>query len=263
MIQFLLAAAPAFLDAGMAAFGASQENQAAQAQQDAQVAQAQAQMRLNQQAANDEWYGQQVNYNNQVEQAALKHVEILKKRVQAEGSFGAQEGQSGKTAKRRRTILATGAAGFDMAALNKSTEAAKEATINKAIDTARTLDQRNIAAAGKVQPYVQKSVFGAAAMSLGMSAAKAGIGALAGQFANPMGKAKDAAGAAKAVDYAGGAAETGAFTDKLTGLSGVNPYTMKFEPGTDLLGNNFLGNSLLNSDFSMNFSPQDLLKIRR
>ena len=248
MIQFLMAAAPALLDAGMAAFGTSQENQAAQAQQDAQRAQAEAQIKLNQMAANREWDGAQRNYNSKVEAAALQHVEILKKRVRAEGSYSAEEGRSGKTAKRRKTIQATGAAGYDMNALNRSTQSAKEATLNKMEQTAIDTDLANQRAANKVQPIVQKSVLGAALGSLAKSAVTAGAGALAGQFANPMGKAKSAAGSAKAVDYVGGAAENVGFTEKLTGLSNpTNPFALKFEPGDlDLAG--FTGGGSLLED---------------
>jgi len=261
MIQFLMAAAPALLDAGMAAFGASQENQAAQAQQEAQKAQAEAQIKLNQMAANREWDGAQRNYNSKVEAAALQHVEILKKRVRAEGSYSAEEGRSGKTAKRRKTIQATGAAGYDMNALNRSTQSAKEATLNKMEQTAIDTDLANQKAASMVKPIVQKSVLGAAAMSLGMSAAKAGIGALAGKFANPMGKAKAAAGAAKAVDYAGGAAETGAFTNKLTGLSSMAD-DFKFDLGGGLLDNPLAGYSMPTGAFQ-EFGLLEGLKIRR
>lgn len=184
MIQFLMAAAPAAIDAAMAGFGASGRNQAAEATAEAQKQQAEAQIRLNQEAAAREWAGQQQNYNQRVEQAALKHVDILKKRIRAEGSFGAQEGRAGKSFKRAKTILATGAAGFDIAALNKSTESAKQATLNKMESTARTLDQRNNQALAIIKPYMEESVFGAVAGSLAKSGLSMAMSAM--KYQNPM-----------------------------------------------------------------------------
>lgn len=261
MIQFLLAAAPAFLQAGQAAFGASQENQAAKAQQDAQKAQAEAQIKLNQMAANREWDGAQRNYNSKVEAAAMQHVEILKKRVRAEGSYSAEEGRSGKTAKRRKTIQATGAAGFDMNALNRSTQSAKEATLHKMEQTAIDTDLANQRAANMVKPIMQKSVLGAAVGSLAMSAATAGIGALKGKFANPMGKAKDAAGAA---DYAGGAAENVGFTEKLGGLGSFTDE-FKFDTGMEVGMSDpmFAGNLMGAYSGSLPIGILETLKIRR
>lgn len=258
MIQFLMAAAPAAYEAAMAGFGARGRNEMAEATAEAQRQQAEAQIRLNQQAAAREWAGQQQNYNQQVEQAALKHVDILKKRIRSEGSFGAQEGRAGKSFKRAKTILATGAAGFDMAALNKSTESAKEATLIKMESTAKTLDQRNNQALAIIKPYMRESVFGAIAGSL----AKSGVDALSkmSKYQDPMGKAKEGMGADKFAQQFNEAGKyNGQFSEALTGLNNAKLGDFKFDANF-MQGTDFgIGNTL---DFDP-FGSFDALKLRR
>lgn len=177
MIQFLMAAAPAALDAIQAGFGASSANQQAEAEYEASMAQAKAQIELNKEAAKQEYIGAQQNLNSKIQAAAMKREDMLVKLTEARGSFAAQEGKSGKSFKRYANLSTFGQWGRDSARLSEMITQEVTNTEDKARRTAAEQYQRDANALSRVKIPTKQNV----GLAILGSALKSTVGILGAQ----------------------------------------------------------------------------------
>ena len=136
------------LSAGMSA---KAQNDQAYEQAVADAARARKQVQVNALAANDSYYSIQQNLNQQIKQALYKREAMLIKLTQARGTYAAQEGRVGKSARRVAALETFGTWGRDSARLSETMTDLSESTQFQLEQVARRKYEADVNAAAMVQ----------------------------------------------------------------------------------------------------------------
>lgn len=136
------------LSAGMSA---KAQNDQAYEQAVADAARAKKQVQVNALAANDSYYSIQQNLNQQIKQALYKREAMLIKLTQARGTYAAQEGRVGKSARRVAALETFGNWGRDSARLSDQMTDVTEAAQFELVQTARRKYEADVNASAMVQ----------------------------------------------------------------------------------------------------------------